>query len=135
MLGGNSPALHPLFVSSETPCPHSGPLPSSARPGEPCAGIQLLQRRWPGISKQGSEGAGAVRGELGGESVITPGSPEITGTCEAAPGRWEANATYKVLKHDGYAEPHWAAQPWGHGGLASLGGRGGNGVDSRHQGV
>lgn len=100
-LGGNGPALHPLFVSSKTPCPHSGPLPSSARPGEPCAGIQLLQRRWPGISKQGSEGAGAVRGELGGESVVTPGSPEITGACKAAPGRWEANATYKVPKHDG----------------------------------
>lgn len=68
-----------------------------------------MQSRWPGISKQGAKGPEQCRESFHGESV-TPGSPEITGACKAAPGRWEANVTYKVLEYDRCAESHCPEQ-------------------------
>lgn len=68
--------------------------------------MRLLQSRWPGISKQGVKGPVQCGESSCGESVITPGSPKITGICKAAPGRWQANVTYQVLEHDRCAGLH-----------------------------
>lgn len=47
---------------------------------------RILQSRWSGISKQGVKGPEQCGESFRGESVITPGSPEITGICKAALG-------------------------------------------------
>lgn len=98
---GYDPALHHFSASSNTPCPHSGPLTGESYPR-----ILLLQSRWSGIGKQRIKGPVQCGESFHGESVITSGSPEITGLCKAAPQRWEANVTYQVLEHDRCAELH-----------------------------
>lgn len=58
------------------------------------------------MSKQGPKGPMQCGESSRGDSVTTPGSPEITGACRAAPRRWETNVTYQVLQHDTCAEFH-----------------------------
>lgn len=80
------------------------PVPSPALPGQRSCVLTSSCCSTDGLGLASRGAKAPVRGVLGGESVITPGSPEITGTCKAVPGRWEANATYKVPKYDERAE-------------------------------
>lgn len=80
------------------------PVPSPALPGQRSCVLTSSCCSTDGLGLASRGAKAPVRGVLGGESVITPGSPEITGTCKAVPGRWEANATYKVSKYDERAE-------------------------------
>lgn len=80
------------------------PVPSPALPGQGSRVLASSCCSTDGLGLAGSGAKAPARGVLDGESVITPGSPEITGTCKAVPGRWEANATYKVPKYDESAE-------------------------------